>query len=110
MPVEWDPSCEALIFSEDGTPLHGMSIHKHTATLTPGITGGPNTMKDGVPGEQEDRRIEHIIPAEAVKAGRYIIIIETTCNSMFGLGPYRYQTPDVGGRITGDINASSLAA
>lgn len=54
-------------------------------------------MKDGHPGEQEDRRVEHIIPVEAVKEGLYTIYIEVTCNGMFGLGPYRYQTPDVSG-------------
>lgn len=64
--------------------------------LRAGITGGTNTMKDGKPGEQEDRRVEHIIPAEAVKRGSYTIYIEVTANGMFGLGPYRYQTPDVG--------------
>jgi hypothetical protein len=52
-------------------------------------------MKDGHPGEQEDRRVEHIIPANAVKKGIYEIVIEVTANGMFGLGPYRYQTPDV---------------
>jgi hypothetical protein len=52
-------------------------------------------MKDGHPGEQEDRRVEHIIPTEAVKKGIYEVVIEVTANGMFGLGPYRYQTPDV---------------
>lgn len=52
-------------------------------------------MKDGHPGEQEDRRVEHIIPPQAVKRGIYEIVIEVTANGMFGLGPYRYQTPDV---------------
>jgi alpha-mannosidase len=52
-------------------------------------------MKDGHPGEQEDRRVEHIIPAYAVKKGSYTVYIEVTANGMFGLGPYRYQTPDV---------------
>ena len=52
-------------------------------------------MKDGHPGEQEDRRVEHIIPAQAVKQGIYEVVIEVTANGMFGLGPYRYQTPDV---------------
>ena len=52
-------------------------------------------MKDGKPGEQKDRRVEHIIPTSVVRAGRYEVIIEVSCNSMFGLGPYRYQTPDV---------------
>jgi alpha-mannosidase len=52
-------------------------------------------MKDGRPGEQEDRRVEHIIPAEAVKKGSYTCFIEVSCNGMFGLGPYRYLHPDV---------------
>ena len=52
-------------------------------------------MKDGHPGEQEDRRVEHIIPPSAVKKGIYEVVIEVTANGMFGLGPYRYQTPDV---------------
>jgi hypothetical protein len=52
-------------------------------------------MKDGHPGEQEDRRVEHIIPANALKRGIYELVIEVTANGMFGLGPYRYQTPDV---------------
>ena len=52
-------------------------------------------MKDGHPGEQEDRRVEHIIPAQDVKQGIYEVVIEVTANGMFGLGPYRYQTPDV---------------
>ena len=52
-------------------------------------------MKDGHPGEQEDRRVEHIIPSNAVKKGIYEVVIEVTANGMFGLGPYRYQTPDV---------------
>lgn len=52
-------------------------------------------MKDGSPGEQEDRRVEHIIPAKAVKAGKYTCYVEVTCNGMFGLGPSRYLHPDV---------------
>jgi len=52
-------------------------------------------MKDGHPGEQQDRRVEHIIPAQSVKQGKYEIVIEVTANGMFGLGTYRYQTPDV---------------
>lgn len=52
-------------------------------------------MKDGHPGEQEDRRVEQLIPPEAVREGRYEVIIEVSANGMFGLGTYRYQTPDV---------------
>lgn len=66
----------------------------------PAITGGPNTTKDGVPGTQEDRRIDHIIPKEAVQRGRYECIIEVSVNALFGLGldGYRHQQPDVGPR------------
>lgn len=52
-------------------------------------------MKDGMPGEQEDRRVEHIIPAEAVKAGKYTCFFEVSCNGMFGLGASRYLHPAV---------------
>ena len=46
---------------------------------------------------QEDMRIEHIIPAKAVKAGKYQIYIEVSCNGMFGVGidNLRYTPPDV---------------
>lgn len=61
------------------------------------ITGGPDSDKDGKPGVQEDRRVEHIIPPSAVQAGNYTIYIEVSCNGMFGVGTggYRYQIPDV---------------
>ncbi|EKM48306.1 glycoside hydrolase family 38 protein [Phanerochaete carnosa HHB-10118-sp] len=59
---EFDPGCEAMIFSTDGTPLQG-------------ITGGFGG----------DRRVEHIIPASAVKKGTYSIVIESSCNGMFGV-------------------------
>lgn len=82
--VEFDPSCEALLFTPDGTPLHA-------------ITGGANSSKDNRPGDQTDRRVEHIIPADAVKAGKYALVVEVSCNAMFGLGGggYKYQVPDV---------------
>lgn len=105
--VEFDPSCEALIFALDGTPLHGERFL--VIKLIPGITGGPNTLKDGKPGEQEDRRVEHIIPPEKVQAGSYEVIIEVSCNSMFGLGPYRYQTPDVSVSISIVLKLTSIA-
>ncbi|KAH8093101.1 glycoside hydrolase family 38 protein [Cristinia sonorae] len=59
---EWDPGCEAMIFSSDGTPLQG-------------ITGGYGG----------DRRVEYIIPHDAVKAGKHEFVIETSCNGMFGV-------------------------
>ncbi|WVF71778.1 hypothetical protein IAT40_006586 [Kwoniella sp. CBS 6097] len=81
---EFDPGCEALIYTLEGHPLHA-------------ITGGPNSTKDGVVGDQEDRRVEHIIPRDAVKAGRYECYIEISVNGMFGLGlnGFRHQRPDM---------------
>lgn len=60
--VEFDPGCEAMIYSTDGTPLQG-------------ITGGFGG----------DRRVEYIIPPEARKAGKHDFIIESSCNGMFGV-------------------------
>ncbi|EJF58912.1 glycoside hydrolase family 38 protein [Dichomitus squalens LYAD-421 SS1] len=59
---EFDPDCEAMIFTTDGTPLQG-------------ITGGWGG----------DRRVEYIIPREAVKAGKHEFVIESSCNGMFGV-------------------------
>ncbi len=72
--VEFDPDCEAMIFTPDGTPLQG-------------ITGGYGG----------DRRVEYIIPRSAVKAGKHEFIIESSCNGMFGV-PWNGDTiapPDV---------------
>lgn len=72
--VEFDPGCEAMVFTTDGVPLQG-------------ITGGYGG----------DRRVEHIIPREAVKAGKYEVVIESSCNGMFGV-PWNGDTiepPDV---------------
>ncbi|KIJ12332.1 glycoside hydrolase family 38 protein [Paxillus involutus ATCC 200175] len=60
--LEFDPDCEAMIFSTDGVPLQG-------------ITGGHGG----------DRRVEHIIPREAVHRGTYELVIESSCNGMFGV-------------------------
>jgi alpha-mannosidase len=51
-----------MIYTKDGTPIQG-------------ITGGYGF----------DRRVEHIIPAAARSAGIYEIVIESTCNGMFGV-------------------------
>ncbi|THH05654.1 hypothetical protein EW145_g4638 [Phellinidium pouzarii] len=59
---EFDPGCEAMVYMPDGTPLQG-------------ITGGGGG----------DRRVDHIIPLEARKAGVYEIVIESSCNGMFGV-------------------------
>lgn len=60
--LEFDPGCEAMIFATDGTPLQGIT----------GEHGG-------------DRRVDHIIPLAARKAGVYEIVIESSCNGMFGI-------------------------
>ncbi|KAH9958156.1 glycoside hydrolase family 38 protein [Russula dissimulans] len=59
---EFDPGCEAMIYTVDGTPLQG-------------ITGGFGG----------DRRVEYIIPPDARKKGTLSFIAEATCNGMFGV-------------------------
>ncbi|KAG5643659.1 hypothetical protein DXG03_000539 [Asterophora parasitica] len=59
---EFDPGCEAMIYTTDGVPLQG-------------ITGGYGG----------DRRVEYIIPKEARKQGRHDFVIESSCNGMFGV-------------------------
>ncbi|KAG9009030.1 Glycoside hydrolase, 38 vacuolar alpha mannosidase [Tulasnella sp. 427] len=59
---EFDPSCEAMIFETDGTPLQG-------------ITGGGGG----------DRRVDFIIPKDARHKGELDIVIEVSCNEMFGV-------------------------
>ncbi|KAL5496105.1 AMS1 [Sanghuangporus vaninii] len=76
---EFDPGCEAMVFMTDGTPLQG-------------ITGGYGG----------DRRVDHIIPLEARKAGVYEIVIESSCNGMFGVptGGDTIAPPDMNRRFT----------
>ncbi|KAF7980211.1 hypothetical protein HWV62_39313 [Athelia sp. TMB] len=59
---EFDPGCEAMIFTTDGTPLQG-------------ITGGGGG----------DRRVEFILTPDIVKKGFGEFIIESSCNGMFGV-------------------------
>ncbi|KAF9558502.1 glycoside hydrolase family 38 protein [Agrocybe pediades] len=59
---EFDPGCEAMIYTTDGVPLQG-------------ITGGYGG----------DRRVEYIIPQEARDAGVHEFVIESSCNGMFGV-------------------------
>ncbi|KAI0293181.1 glycosyl hydrolases family 38 N-terminal domain-containing protein [Multifurca ochricompacta] len=59
---EFDPGCEAMIYTVDGTPLQG-------------ITGGFGG----------DRRVEYIIPPEARKKGTHSFVAEASCNGMFGV-------------------------
>jgi alpha-mannosidase len=91
--VHFDPMCEGLLFTPDGKALHG-------------IMGGRNSNKDGVPGTQEDRRVEHLVPREAVEKGTYELVVELSCNGMFGTGlnGYRHQRPDVSSRSSLPVN------
>jgi len=50
-----------MVYDLAGTPLQG-------------ITGGYD----------RDRRVDHIIPPAAVRTGLYQIVIESSCNAMFG--------------------------
>ncbi|OWZ80875.1 alpha-mannosidase [Cryptococcus neoformans Bt85] len=59
---EFDCSGEAMIFTTDGDPIHG-------------LTGGFG----------EDRRVEFIIPRSARNAGVAHYYIEASCNGMFGI-------------------------
>ncbi|KAJ6546194.1 glycoside hydrolase family 38 protein [Mycena vulgaris] len=68
---EFDPGCEAMIFATDGTPLQG-------------ITGGFGG----------DRRVEYIIPAAARKEGVHHLVIESSCNGMFGMAGGGIGPPD----------------
>ncbi|KAJ6573329.1 glycoside hydrolase family 38 protein [Mycena sp. CBHHK59/15] len=68
---EFDPGCEAMIFDTDGTPLQG-------------ITGGFGG----------DRRVEYIIPEAARKKGVHEIVIESSCNGMFGMAGGGIGPPD----------------
>lgn len=69
---EFDPGCEAMIFSTDGTPVQG-------------ITGGYGG----------ERRVEYIIPLEARKAGHHELVIESTCNGLFGIQGGGISPPDM---------------
>jgi alpha-mannosidase len=97
--VEFDPNCEGLIFSTDGRPIHGTSLRvvPEVELIPPAIAGGPNSSKDGKPGTQEDRRVQHIVQRYAIKNGKYQFVMELSVNAMFGLGlnGFRHQRPDV---------------
>ena len=90
LPVEFDPGCEAMIFTVDGTPLQGFCrdiFPGHILTLASGITGGFGG----------DRRVEYIIPHKAREEGYHEFVIESSCNGMFGV-PWNgdtIQPPDV---------------
>lgn len=49
-----------------------------------------------------DRRVDHIIPVEARKAGVYELVIESSCNGMFGVptGGDTIAPPDMNRRFT----------
>lgn len=61
--LNFDPSCEAMIFAEDGLALQG-------------ITGGFDY----------NRRVEYIVPEKEVKRGKVVRYIEVSANGVFGVG------------------------
>lgn len=75
--VEFDTSSEALIFTPEGSPIHG-------------LTGGFGP----------ERRVEHIIPERFWKpkgsSGVYEIYVEGSCNGLFGID--NMDPPDVSRR------------
>lgn len=75
--VEFDTSSEALIFTPEGSPIHG-------------LTGG-----FGI-----ERRVEHIIPERFWKpkgsSGVYEVYVEGSCNGLFGID--NMDPPDVSRR------------
>jgi len=78
--VEFDPGCEAMIFTTDGSPLQGdrkrlISDRPVYSHFHVGITGGYGG----------DRRVEYIIPPDACKQGTCDFVIESSCNGMFGV-------------------------
>ena len=79
--MEFDPDCEAMVFTTGGTPLQGKCswsfiLHAHLRSY-PGITGGSGG----------DRRVEFIIPPADRKKGSLDVVIEVSCNGMFGVPP-----------------------
>lgn len=76
--VELDTSGEALIFTPSGEPLHG-------------LTGGYGV----------ERRVEHIIPESARKAGSYEIYVEHSSNGLFGID--NMNPPDVSSMFDADL-------
>lgn len=84
----WDSNCEALVWSEDGEPLQG-------------LTGG---------GE----RVEYLFPRKWLEGGKHVFYVEVACNGMFGNGPGDIiQPPDPNrhfGLSKADIVAPNLEA
>ncbi|KAI0032015.1 glycoside hydrolase family 38 protein [Vararia minispora EC-137] len=71
--LEFDPDCEAMVFTTGGTPLQG----KCSCLTAQSITGGGGG----------DRRVEFIIPPADRKKGELDVVIEVSCNGMFGVPP-----------------------
>jgi hypothetical protein len=81
--VEFDPGCEAMIFSTDGTPLQGIT----------GEYGG-------------DRRVEYIIPLDARKKNYHEFVIESSCNGMFGVpSSDLIEAPDVRSYFSNQVSS-----
>ena len=59
---ELDPECEGMVFTSSGVPLQGLT----------GGSGG-------------DRRVEWVLPPKARKERKVDLVIEVSCNGMFGV-------------------------
>ncbi|KAI4519924.1 glycoside hydrolase family 38 protein [Schizophyllum commune Loenen D] len=68
--LEFDPGCEAMVFAAEGD-VRGIPA----GTPLQGITGG---------GEGA-RRVDYIIPKAAWDKGTHSVVVEVTCNGMFGV-------------------------
>ena len=68
-----------MIYTVDGSPMQGtyfcFCICGFSHLNLPGITGGFSY----------DRRVEYIIPQEALEQGTHELVIESSCNGMFGV-------------------------
>ncbi|KAG1458244.1 hypothetical protein G6F46_000079 [Rhizopus delemar] len=90
--LQWDMGCEGLIWSEDGTPLQG-------------LTGG-----------SDQARHEYIVTNKAKSGEKYKLYIEIACNGMFGVGatdsmvadPNRYFTLSRADLVVANKHVQSL--
>lgn len=93
---EFDPSCEAMIFSTGETECLHLGRHRSLLsplTVTHSLDGTPLQGITG--GYRGERRVEYIIPPEARKAGHHEFIIESTCNGLFGQQGGGISPPDM---------------
>lgn len=78
--VNFDPSCEAMIYDETGLSLQGECLVELESLTGVGITGAFDY----------NRRVEYIIPQKEVRAGKCVRYIEVSANGVFGMLPQSY--------------------